>query len=181
MAVHCDDKDVLRAECVRMFHTATFPAMLLLRREEVEHGKTKGVSIIVAVHAGGSSQNRRAFKDPPFDLMYGFRGRGVGQGLLSPFEMLRFWSMEEIRPPSAQAPIARSELTADGERYKEECRSAGGMPNYAAGTHYVAIAAEGRILLPDIPALGNLRHRWVWEQRPRPTVPILEQSTCAEK
>ena len=27
-------------------------------------------------------------------------------------------------------------------------------------------------MLPDIPALGNLRHRWVWERRPRPHVPV---------
>ena len=80
MAVHSDEKDVLRAECIRTFPTVTFPASLLLRREEVEVGKSKGESVIVAVHAGGNSMRRRAFKEPPFDLIHGFQGVGTGKG-----------------------------------------------------------------------------------------------------
>ena len=46
------------------------------------------------------------------------------------------------------------------------------MPEYEAGEHYEAMAAEGRILIPDLPELHNLRHRWVWERRLRPHVPV---------
>ena len=37
------DSDALMAECIRTFPTVTFPAMLLLRREEAETGKGSGV------------------------------------------------------------------------------------------------------------------------------------------
>ena len=30
---------------------------------------------------------------------------------------------------------------------------------------------ENRILLPEVPALCGLRHRWCWEARPRPHLP----------
>ena len=36
LAVHSDEKDVLRAECIRTFPSVTFPATLLLRREEAD-------------------------------------------------------------------------------------------------------------------------------------------------
>ena len=124
LAVHSHCQDIiLQAECISSFPRVTFPATLLLRREEVETGAAPGASVIEAVHAGRSAVGRRAFKEPPFDLMYGFRGRGSGQGLLSPFEMLRGWSMEEVRPPTAAASIVRSRFTEQGEQYRESCRA----------------------------------------------------------
>ena len=37
------ESDVLAAECIRTFPTATFPATLLLKREEAETEKLSGV------------------------------------------------------------------------------------------------------------------------------------------
>ena len=45
-------------------------------------------------------------------------------------------------------------------------------PDYTAGEHYVAISGPRRILMPDLPALRSLRHRWCWEKRLRPHVPV---------
>ena len=41
-----------------------------------------------------------------------------------------------------------------------------------AGIHYVAIEAENRILLPELSILRGLRHKWFWEARERPYVPV---------
>ena len=41
-----------------------------------------------------------------------------------------------------------------------------------AGIHYVALEAENRILLPDLPVLRGLRRNWFWEARERPYVPV---------
>ena len=43
---------------------------------------------------------------------------------------------------------------------------------WEAGTHYIARESEHRILLPDLPCLGKLRHRWCWQKRQRPYVPV---------
>ena len=68
-----NDKDILEAECIRTFSSVNFPAVQLLRREEVETLKVVGPSITAAVHSGGP-MSRRAYMEAPFDLMYGFRG-----------------------------------------------------------------------------------------------------------
>ena len=44
LAIHLNDNDILEAECVRTFPTVTFPATLLLKREEIETGKINGAS-----------------------------------------------------------------------------------------------------------------------------------------
>ena len=95
-----DESDVLAAECIRTFPTVTFPATLLLKREEAETNKLSGVqkkevsigndpgpSVIVALHHGWRDTNR-IYKEPPFDLLYGFRGGEDVVDLLSPYEML---------------------------------------------------------------------------------------------
>ena len=41
-----------------------------------------------------------------------------------------------------------------------------------AGIHYTALEADNRILLPDLPVLRGLRHKWFWEARERPYVPV---------
>ena len=74
--------------------------MQLLKREEVETLKISGQSIIAAVHASGTAFRRRAYVQAPFGLMYGFRGNASEVELLSPYEMLMPWSMEEVKPPS---------------------------------------------------------------------------------
>ena len=172
LSIHLNEMDILEAECIRTFPTVTFPANLLLKREEIETGKVKGASVVAAVHAAGSSFMRRAYMEAPFDLMYGFRGTDTDLSLLSPFEMLMQYSMEEVKPPSGTDPNPRARLTDEGILYKAECTDAGKRPRFEAGLHYVAIPGENRILLPDLPVLGKLRHRWVWEKRPRPHVPV---------
>ena len=87
-AIHAQDEDVLAAECIRTFPPVYFPAAQLLKREEVETLKIVCISFIAAVHAGGTSCNRRAYVEAPCDLLYGFRGREYDVDLLSPYEML---------------------------------------------------------------------------------------------
>ena len=73
LSLHATHKDVLKSECIRTFPTVTFPATLLLKREEIETLKASGASIIAALHHG-HGQKAHMYVDPPFDLMYGFRG-----------------------------------------------------------------------------------------------------------
>ena len=43
LSLHWNDPDILAAECIRTFPTVTFPASLLLRREEAETNKLSGM------------------------------------------------------------------------------------------------------------------------------------------
>ena len=43
LSLHWNESDILAAECIRTFPTVTFPATLLLKREEAETDKLKGV------------------------------------------------------------------------------------------------------------------------------------------
>ena len=52
LATHAADADATSAECMRTFATVTFPATLLLKREEIETVQIAGQSIIAAVHRG---------------------------------------------------------------------------------------------------------------------------------
>ena len=96
LSAHAANPDYLGAECMRTFATVTFPASLLLKLE-VETLKVAGRSIIAAVHSG-KNDGRKSWLEPPFDLMYGFRGTRYVVDLLSPFAMLRYWRMEKGAP-----------------------------------------------------------------------------------
>ena len=85
--LHSDDEVVLMAECIRTFPSVTFPALLLLKREEVECGKTPGASMIANSFHGHGKQHLM-FTEAPFDLMYGFRGKSHKVNVLSPYEVL---------------------------------------------------------------------------------------------
>ena len=82
--------------------------------------------------------------------------------------MIRYWSMEMIKPPLAAArphATVNSVFTEEGREYRKQCAAARCRPEYVAGEHYVASEGEGRVLVPDLPALKTLRHRWCWERR----------------
>ena len=98
---------------MRTFATVTFPASLLLKREEVETLKVHGRSIIAAVHSGKNG-GRKSWLEAPFDLMYGFRGARYVVDLLSPFEMLRYWRMEKVLPPKRDDKDPTAIWTAEG-------------------------------------------------------------------
>ena len=162
----------LYAECIRTFSTVTFPATLLLKREETETNKLSGVqkkevaigneagpSVIAALHHGRGDTNRM-YKDPPFDLLYGFRGGRDSVDLLSPYEMLLHYGIERIMPPTNLQAMSRAEWTPAGEQYREECREARMRGHYKPGEHYIAIEGEDRILLPDLPDLYGSRSCW---------------------
>ena len=42
---------------------------------------------------------------------------------------------------------------------------------YKPGEHYIALPAEDRILMPELPELHGLRHAWCWQERSRPHLP----------
>jgi hypothetical protein len=183
LAEYADHSDTLMAECIRTFATVTFQAQLLLRREEVESGKTKGASVITPLHHSHGNRGR-AYGDAPFDLLYGFRGNQDHVDLFSPFEMLRYWTLVKIRPPNKER-TSRSEWTPAARAFRAaELDKGHAKPAYVAGLHYQATSAEHRILLPERvdvedpqsgkkqEVLRGLRHVWCWEKRPRPYVPI---------
>ena len=175
-----DDQDVLMAECVRTFATVTFRAADLLKREEIETGKASGKSIIVAVyHAKG--EGRKTFTDAPMDLLYGFRGAKRKVDLLSPFEMLRYWHLERVLPPSNNGKKQSAIWTDEGLDYKQRCKENKEKPFWLPGVHYQVIDAHDRILMPELPALSNLRHRWFWQRRQRPYVPVFSYAKIPSK
>jgi hypothetical protein len=161
------------AECIRTFPTVTLPASLLLKREEIEKRKLAGASVIAAVH-DSKYQRSRAYMEPPVDLLYGLRGRQENVDLLSSYEMLMHWSMEKILPPSLKIPqhAQKSCLTPEGLKLKKQCQNDGVRPDYQAGAHFKVVAADARILMPDLAALRSLQDRWCWERRPLPHVPV---------
>ena len=170
LSLHADDKVVLMAECIRTFPTVTFPASLLLKREEIETLKVSGASVIAALHHGHGDKNRM-YSEAPFDLMYGFRGSAENVDLLTPYEMLLHYAMERILPPTTASAQQRASWTVEGNAYRQACSKAFQKPVYKAGVHYTAREGARRILLPDLPALRGLRHGWCWETRPRPHIP----------
>ena len=171
LSLHASQPDVLMGECIRTFPTVTFPATLLLKREEIETLKVSGASIIAALHHG-HGQQARMYVEAPFDLMYGFRGSEESVDVLTAYEMLLHYSMQRILPPTSQDLSPRATWTAEGTAYRKTCQAQHVKPKYEAGVHYVAAPAERRILLPDVPALRGLRHRWCWEARARPHLPV---------
>ena len=112
LSTYASHPDVLGAECMRTFATVTFPASLLLKREEIETLKVPGRSIIACVH-NGQEDGRKTWLEAPFDLMYGFRGKRYVVDLLSPLEMPRYWRMEKVFPPKK----------GDGKRKSQNCHS----------------------------------------------------------
>ncbi len=170
LSSYANHPDIMMAECIRTFPSVRFDAVQLLRREEVETGASTGISIIAAVHSSGGFR-KRAYLQAPFDLMYGFRGGAHNVDLLSPYEMLMYWSMEAVRPPSTARQQNNAVFTEAGLRYRKECVLAKVPPDYTPGLHYIAEEGEDRILLPSIAVLGTLRHRWLWSKRPRLHVP----------
>ena len=176
LSIHANQKDVLSAECVRTFATVIFPASLLLKREEVETLKVPGHSVIAAVFHG-KGEGKKTYTEAPFDLLYGFRGNKHQVDLFSPFEMLMFWSMEKISAPSMHDDNSRSEWTNEGRKYMAECKAVQEKPTWLPGVHFEAIEDDSCILLPDLPALCFLRHRWCWTKRSRPHVPVWRVTT----
>ena len=72
-----------------------------------------GASVIEAIYHGHGRKNAM-FKEPPFDLMYGFRGLSYNVDLLSPYEMLLHWSLERISAPTSSTKNHRAIWTAEG-------------------------------------------------------------------
>ena len=144
---------------MRTFATVTFPANLLLKREEVETGKIGGRSIIAALRHG-KGEGRKTFIEAPFDLMYGFRGHRHAVDLLSPFEMLRYWSLEKVVPPVAKEAFPTAEWTLEGLAYKARCKARQEKPRWEAGIHYVPLKGPDRILLANVEVLGSLPFSW---------------------
>jgi hypothetical protein len=129
LSLYADHSDVLMAECIRTFPTATFPASLLLKREEVETLTVSGASIIAALHHGHGNK-ARMYIESAVDLMYGFRGSEHAVDLLSPYEMLLHYSMERIHPPSSSNTLSRAAWTEDGVKYREQCQRDDIRPRY---------------------------------------------------
>ena len=120
LSLHANHHDVLMAECIRTFPTVTFPAALLLKREEIETLKVSGASVIAALHraVGGKA---RVYRQAPFDLMYGFRGKSESVDLLTPYEMLLHYSLCHISPPTSRASDQRATWTEAGHVYNTTC------------------------------------------------------------
>ena len=120
----------------------------------------------------GAAQKSFSWVESPLDLMYGYRGDEYNVDLLSPYEMLLHWSVERIlSPDAAKHGDTRSIWTDEGRAYAAQCRRSEIQPEYECGVHYIAEARSNRILIPDIPVLRGLRHKWCWEKRRRLHLP----------
>ena len=144
LSLHANHSDVLMGECIRTFPTVTFPAMVLLKREEIETLKVSGASVIAALHHG-HGHKRRMYQETPFNLMYGLRGRSEAVDMLTPYEMLLHYAVEHILPPTDARAKARATWTAEGMAYRRQCTEDKVRPEYEAGVHYESKPGEDRI------------------------------------
>ena len=80
--------------------------------------------------------------------------------------------MERVMPPTKRDEHPTAKWTEEGKQYMKERQGAKVVPHWEAGFHYVALESPERILLPELPALQTLRHRWFWQRRHRPYVPV---------
>ena len=74
--------------------------------------------------------------------------------------------------PHPNATVVTSTWTEECKVYLSECKECKQIPKPKPGEHYVAVEALDHILLHEHPALGTLRHRWYWQKRRRPHVPV---------
>ena len=167
LALHANHQDKLAAEAVYTFPTATFPVVVFCRREEIEHNKRSGFSVITGIR---TNSKMISHTDAPADLLYGYRGNTHAVGLLSPSEMFRFWKIVRIEDPKKTPD--HSDWTEEGEAYDEQCKLTSERPKSKPGIHYLAKEAQGRILVPDYEKLNHLRHTCCWEKHHRPYVPL---------
>ena len=86
--------------------------------------------------------------------------------------MMRYWKLERVLQPSSAAENPTSCWTVEGRKSVRRYFAAGATEELQAGLHYEAVDAENRILVPDIVALHGLRHRWFWQRRTHPYVPV---------
>ena len=154
VASHADIKDKTRAECFRTFSTVSFPVAELLSREDKENHTETGFPIIKAIRFRNKKQS---FADTPVDLLYGFRGKSHAVSMLSAYEMLRDWGVEEINIPTTTHK--HSNWTEAGSKYIERCKLKNKTPRYIPGEHYRAVEKQKRVLVPDHMGLSNLRHK----------------------
>ena len=75
---------------------------------------------------------------------------------------------QKVLPPSKDDKNPSAAWTSEGTR----CRADKESSRLEAGVHYEAVDGPDRILLPDLPVLETLRHRWYWKRRARPYVPV---------
>ena len=170
LSLHAAAQDYLRAECLRTFPTVTLPASQLLRREEVETGRTSGRMATAMFH--GKGDGRRTWTEAPVDLLYGFRGNSYNVDLLSAYEMMMHWSLERVLPPKPDEKDPTAQWTIEGITARKAAKAAKETFMPIAGVHYKVLPAEDRILLPDLPALCSLPDRWFWKRRTHPHVPV---------
>ena len=90
------------------------------------------------------------YKEPHFDLLYGFRGAQDSVDLLSPYEMLLHYSIERILPPTNTRAQSRAAWTDEGKKHVDECRKSRMRGHYVPGGHYTAIEGSARIMLPNL-------------------------------
>ena len=83
------------------------------------------------------------FVQAPMDLMYGFRGNKCDVDLFSPYEMLLWWDIVRIVPPTRFAECPRSEWTPAGRAYTKLCQ----QEKYARTTKLVSITLQQKILI----------------------------------
>ena len=72
-----------------------------------------GPSVIAALHHGRGDLNR-IYKEPPFDLLYGYRGAADAVDLLYAYEMLVLYSIERILPLTSTGAMCRADWTEKG-------------------------------------------------------------------
>ena len=95
--------------------------------------------------------------------------------------MLRYWSLERVFPPSNNRKKQSAPWTDEGLDYEQRCKENKEKPYWLPGVHYQTIDSHDRILMPELPALSNLRHRWFWQRRQRPYVPVFSYAKIPSK
>ena len=112
----------------------------------------------------GSSENQNNFPSPSL-LTYFRSSSHYGTSKIN-IEFLR--AVTKVLPPRKDEKNPTAAWTPEGER----CKASKEHAHWEPGVRYEAVEGPDRILLPDLPVLETLRHRWYWQKRRRPYAPV---------
>ena len=108
--------------------------------------------------------------------VYGFRGRDPRVYYLSPWEFVKWWQLENVKPPDRYTGAGK-ELSCWTPAGRELLSKRASSKPPIPGKHYVIkevlpCGNENVLVLPNHPCVGSLRHRCVLRKRAIPVVPV---------
>ncbi|CAJ1395073.1 unnamed protein product [Effrenium voratum] len=177
LCINARDHDALSAECIRSFPTISVRSQAWFERLHAELRTCNVQRLECTVPLPSRKVSAVSQRTIPWVDAYGMRPQTQEFELLSPFEFLRYWTVEAVEVPKRGTRAATSRLTDLG---REVLASASGATGpLLPGVHFhVREPGEGDawITFPESKSASTerFRHMWILRRRARPHVPVLE-------